>query len=63
MNKYRLTLKKNGGDSQPNKDLNNCLNHLNIAHKCLEKHLNGKNYFGLLTNITNSAYEIKKRLK
>jgi hypothetical protein len=63
MNKYRLTLKKNGEVLQPNKDLNCCLNHLNIAHKCLENHLSGENHFGLLTNISNAAFEIKKRLK
>ena len=63
MNKYRLNLKKNGSNLLPNKNLNGCLEHLDIAHKYLKKHLKGKNYNGLLTNISNASYEIKQILK
>jgi hypothetical protein len=63
MNKYRLSLKKNGSNLLPNKNLNGCLEHLDIAYKHLEKHLKGKNYSGLLTNISNASYEIKQNLK
>jgi hypothetical protein len=63
MNKYRLNLKKNGSNLLQNKNLNECLEHLDIAYKHLEIHLKGKNYSGLLTNISNASYEIKQNLK
>ena len=63
MNKYILNLKKNGSNLLQNKNLNECLEHLYIAYKHLEIHLKGKNYSGLLTNISNASYEIKQNLK
>jgi hypothetical protein len=44
-------------------DLEITLKYLDEAAKYLNKHLNGKNHLGLITNIKNSSYEIKKHLK
>ena len=64
MNKHRLRLLQNNSlKSISNSNIDNCLSHLSIAHKYLSEHLKGKNKIGLLTNILNSSYEIKKHLK
>jgi len=44
-------------------DIEITLNHLDEAAKYLNKYLKGKNHLGLITNIKNSSYEIKKYLK
>ena len=64
MNKHRLRLLQNNGLKSIHKsNIDNCLSHLSIAHKYLSEHLKGRNEMGLLTNILNSSYEIKKNLK
>lgn len=44
-------------------DLDITIKHLEEAAKFLNKYLKGKNHLGLITNIKNSSYEIKKHLK
>lgn len=44
-------------------NLDASIEHLYLAYEHLKKHVDGKNEFGLLTNILNSAYEIKKFFK
>jgi hypothetical protein len=42
--------------------LHGCIDHLDMAEAHLGELLNGENRFGLLTNIANARYEIKKYL-
>ena len=73
MNKNRLRKEENKKssklrtidrcDSNRTKDLDITLRYLDEAAKYLNKHLKGKNHLGLVTNIKNSSYEIKKHLK
>jgi hypothetical protein len=44
-------------------NLDAALEHLYLAYEHLSKHLDGRNEFGMLTNILNSAYDVKKHLK
>jgi hypothetical protein len=44
-------------------NLDASLEHLYMAYEHLKAHLDGRNEFGMLTNILNSAYDIKKHLK
>jgi hypothetical protein len=61
MNKHRINIVNKQGSKLIHKnDLDSCLENLSIAHFYLSKHLKGKNDMGLLTNILNSSYEIKK---
>lgn len=39
------------------------IEHLYLAYEHLKTHLEGRNHLGMLTNILNAAYEIKKNLK
>jgi hypothetical protein len=65
MNKHRLNLVSKESNLVMNKEnlLDQSLEHLEIAHNYLSIYLNGKNHYGLLTNISNSRYEIKRFLK
>jgi len=64
MNKHRINIVNKQGSKLIHKnDLNCCLEHLSIAHFYLAKHLKNKYDMGLLTNILNSSYEIKKHFK
>ena len=64
MNKHRLKLLDKGDFKTIHKNnLEYCLTHLSKAHDYLSEHLNGKNKFGLLTDISNAKFEIKKHLK
>lgn len=64
MNKHRINIINKQSSRLIHKNhLESCLEHLSIAHFHLSKHLKGKNDMGLLTNILNSSYEIKKNLK
>ena len=73
MNKNRLRKEENKKftklrtidrcDSIRATDLEITLRYLEEAAKYLKKHLKDKNHLGLVTNIKNSSYEIKKHLK
>ena len=63
MNKYRQKLRDNNSRLIHKNDVDECLQHLTVAHEKLYHYLKGKNEVGLLTNILNSSYEIKKHLK
>lgn len=43
-----------------NPDVEQALSHLESAKESISKYLDGKNKRGLITNITNAAYDIKK---
>jgi hypothetical protein len=61
MNKHRTNILSRQNSKLIHKNnIDSCLEHLSIAHFHLSKHLKGKNDMGLLTNILNSSYEIKK---
>ncbi len=62
MNKYRLNLLSKGSKLVKENLLEESLEHLEMAHKHLSLYLKGKNQYGLLTNISNTRYEIKKYL-
>ena len=63
MNKHRLNLLSKESKLIKRSLLDRSLEHLDIAHKHLSGYLKGYNLYGLLTNISNSKYEIKKHLK
>ena len=42
--------------------LHGCIDHLDMAEAHLAEMLDGENRFGLITNIANARYEIKKYL-
>jgi hypothetical protein len=44
-------------------NLDASIEHLYLAYEHLKTHLRGKNKLGMLTNILNATYEIKKNLK
>ena len=46
-----------------NPNIKEALDHLDSAAKLISKYLNGKNKRGIITNILNSAYDIKKYYK
>lgn len=43
-----------------NPEIEKALEHLDLAKESISKYLDGKNKRGLITNITNAAYDIKK---
>lgn len=64
MNKHRTNILSRQNSKLIHKNnIDSCLEHLSIAHFYLEKHLKNKYDMGLLTNILNSSYEIKKHFK
>lgn len=64
MNKHRIKIANNPNSKLFHKNnVDSCLDHLSIAHHYLFQHLNGKNHMGLLTNILNASFDIKKHLK
>jgi hypothetical protein len=75
MNKHRLQLlEKQTNDTNVQRrvrrditvrytsHLHGCIDHLNMAEAHLGEYLDGKNRLGLITNISNAKYEIKKYL-
>jgi len=44
-------------------NLDASIEHLYLAYEHLKAHLEGRNHLGLLTNILNATYEVKKNLK
>ena len=60
MNKHRLRLLDKSDLRMTKNNVDNCVLHLSIAEKYLSEHLRGQNKNGLITNISNARYEIKR---